>query len=78
MKGHNGISINQLGKESNSLEIGSQARRVNTHHTMDKKKHSKIPKGELKMIKIYYPSSFNPFIKFMSTPKVEFSSMGFI
>ena len=39
----NGISINQLGKESNSLEIGSQAGRVNTHRAMDKKKLSKIP-----------------------------------
>ena len=36
-------SINQLEKESNSLEIGSQAGRVNTHLEMDKQKLSKIP-----------------------------------
>ena len=41
----NGLSINQLGKESNSLEIGSQAGRVNTHRAMDKKKLFKIPKA---------------------------------
>ena len=40
----NFLSINQLGKESNSLEIGSQAGRVNTHHAMDKKNLSKMPK----------------------------------
>ena len=40
----NGLSINQLGKESNSLEIGSQAGRVNTRRAMDKQKLSKIPK----------------------------------
>ena len=44
MIGLNGLSINQLGKESNSLEIGSQARRVNTHRAIDKQKLSKIPK----------------------------------
>ena len=40
----NGLSINQLGKESNSLEIGSQGGRVNTHHAMDKENLSKMPK----------------------------------
>ena len=45
MRGMNGISINQLAKESNSLEIGSQAGRVNTHRVMDKKKLSKMPKA---------------------------------
>ena len=40
----NGLSINQLGNESNSLEIGSQAGRVNTHRAMDKQKLSKMPK----------------------------------
>ena len=40
----NYLSINQLGKESNSLEIGSQAERVNIHRAMDKQKLSKIPK----------------------------------
>ena len=40
----NVLSINQLGKESNSLEIGSQAGRVNTHHAMDKNKLSKMKK----------------------------------
>ena len=44
MRGMNFLSINQLGKESNSLKIGSQAGRVNTHHTMDKQKLSKMPK----------------------------------
>ena len=43
----NGLSINQLGKESNSLEIGSQVGRVNTHRAMDKQKLSKMPKGQL-------------------------------
>ena len=42
MRGLNGLSINQLRKESDSLEIGSQAGRVNTHHAMDKQKLSKI------------------------------------
>ena len=38
--------IKQLGKESNSLEIGSQAGRVNiTHSAMDKQNLSKIPKA---------------------------------
>ena len=36
MKGLKGLSFNQLGKESNPLEIGSQAGRVNTHREMDK------------------------------------------
>ena len=45
MIGMNGLYINQLGKESNSLETGSQARRVNTHHAMDKQKLSKMPKA---------------------------------
>ena len=35
-------SVNQLGKESNSLEIGSQARRVNTHRAMDKQSSPKF------------------------------------
>ena len=39
------LSINQLGKESNSLEIGSKVGRVNTHQAMDKQKLSKIPKA---------------------------------
>ena len=41
----NDLSINKLVKESNSLEIGSQAGRVNTHHAMDKQKLSKMPKA---------------------------------
>ena len=41
----NGLSLNQLGKESNSLEIGSQAGRVNTHRAMDKQKFSKMKNG---------------------------------
>ena len=45
IRGVGGLSINQLGKESNSLKIGSQAGRVNTHRAMDKKKLSKIPKA---------------------------------
>ena len=48
LRGINGLSINQLGKESNSLKIGLHAGRVNTHHAMDKQKLSKIPKGKLK------------------------------
>ena len=40
----NGLSINQLGKESKSLEIGSQEGRVNTPRAMDKQKLYKIPK----------------------------------
>ena len=44
MRVMNGLSINQLGKESNSLEIGSQAGRVNTHCAMEKQKLSKMPK----------------------------------
>ena len=43
--GVNGLSINQLGNESNSLEIGSQEGRVNTHYAMDKQKLSKMPKA---------------------------------
>ena len=39
------LSINQLGKESNSLKIGSQAGRVNTHCAMDKQNLYKMPKG---------------------------------
>ena len=45
MRSLNGLSINHLGKESNSLEIGSQAGRVNTHNAMDKQNLSKIPKA---------------------------------
>ena len=41
----NGLSINQLGKESNSLEFGSQAGRVNTHCVIDKQKLSKMSKA---------------------------------
>ena len=44
MRGLNGLSIKQLGKESNSLEIGSQVGRVNAHRAMDKQKLSKMPK----------------------------------
>ena len=44
----NGLSINQIGKESNSLEIGSQAGRVNTHRAMDKQKISKNSKSQLR------------------------------
>ena len=44
----NGLSINQLGNQSNSLEIGSQEGRVNTHRAMDKQKLSKNAKGQLK------------------------------
>ena len=40
----NGISINQLGNECNSLEIGSQVGRVNTHHALDKKNLPKMAK----------------------------------
>ena len=73
-----GLFINQLGKESKSLEIGSQAWRVNTHRAMDKQKLSKMPKANLQMIKNYYPSSWNPFINFMKPLKVEFPAMGFL
>ena len=45
MIGLNGLSINQLGKESNFLKIGSQTLRVNTHRAMEKQKISKIPKA---------------------------------
>ena len=69
MRGLGGLPINQLGKEPNSLEIGSQAGRVNTHRAMDKQRLSKMPKDNLKMMKIYPPSSLNPFINFMSPPK---------
>ena len=44
MRGINFLSINQLWKESNYVEIGSQVGRVNTHHAMDKQKLSKILK----------------------------------
>ena len=44
----NVLSINQLRKESNSLEIGSQAGRVNTHRAMDKKNLTENAKGQLK------------------------------
>ena len=44
----NGLSISQLGKESNSLEIGSQAGRVNTRRAIDKQKLSNFAKGQLK------------------------------
>ena len=43
------FSINQLGKESNSLEIGSQAGRVNTDRAMDKKNISKISSSKFKV-----------------------------
>ena len=43
MRDLNGLSINQLVKESNSLEIGLQVGRVNTHYAMDKQNLSKIP-----------------------------------
>ena len=78
MRGLNSLSINQLGNESNSLEIGSQAWTVNTHHAMDKQILSKIPKANLKMIKIYSSSPLHHFINFMSPRKVEFPSMGFL
>ena len=45
MRGINFLSINQLGKESNSLEIGSQVGRVNTQGAMNKQKLSKMPKN---------------------------------
>ena len=38
------LFVNQLGKESKSLEIGSQGGRVSTHYAMDKETLSKIPK----------------------------------
>ena len=44
MRVMNGLSINQPGKESKSLEIGSQGGRVSTHYAMDKETLSKIPK----------------------------------
>ena len=56
-RGLGGLSINQHGKESNSLEIGSQAGRVNTHLAIDKQEIYKMPKENYKMIKIHYPSS---------------------
>ena len=34
----NGLSINQLGEKSNSIEIGSEAGRVNALCAMDKQK----------------------------------------
>ena len=74
----NGLSINQLVNKSNSLKIGSQAGRVNTHRAMDKQNISKIQKENLKMIKLHYNSSLHSFIKFMTPTKVEFSSMGFL
>ena len=46
IRGINAVSINLLGKESNSLEIGSQVGRVNTHREMDKQNLSKIPKAK--------------------------------
>ena len=46
MRSFNGLSINQLWKESNSLKIDSQAGRVNTHRAMDKQNLSKIPKAK--------------------------------
>ena len=46
MRGMNDIFINQFGKESNSLEIGSQAGRVNTHHALDKQNLSKMTKDK--------------------------------
>ena len=45
----NSLSINQLGKESNSLEIGSQVGRENTHHAMEKAKALKNAKFQLKI-----------------------------
>ena len=41
----NDLLFNQLGNESNSLEIGSQAGRVNTRRAMDKQKLSKMSKA---------------------------------
>ena len=74
----NGLSINQTGKESNSLEISSQAGRVNTHRAMDKKNISKMIKANWKMIEIHSPSSWHPFINFMRLLKVEFPFIGFL
>ena len=45
MRGMNFLYINQIGNESKSLKIGSQAERVNTHCAMGKKKISKMPKA---------------------------------
>ena len=52
----------QFQRESNSLEIGSLAGRVSTHHAMDKLVLSKMPKENSQMIKIHSNSSWNIFI----------------
>ena len=57
MRCHGVPSNIQFQLESNSLEIGSLAGRVSTHHAMDKLVLSKMPKEILKMIKSYLPSS---------------------
>ena len=41
----NFLSINQILKEDNSLEIGSKVGRVNIHRAVNKKNISKIPKA---------------------------------
>ena len=73
----NGLSIIQLGKESNSLEIGSS--RESKHSPCNgHAKSLQNAKFQLKKIKSYSPSSCNPFINFMRPPKVEFPSMRFL
>ena len=51
----------QFRWESNSLKIGSLARRVSTHRAMDKLVLSKMPKQNYKIIKIHYPYSWHFF-----------------
>ena len=48
----NDLSINRLGNESNSREIGSQVGRMNTQRAMENQNLSKMPKANWKIIKI--------------------------
>ena len=53
MRDINDISIKQLVQVSFTFEIGSQARRINTHCVIDKQSSPKMPKEKSQMTKRY-------------------------
>ena len=65
----NVLSLNQLGNESNSLEIGSS--RESKHPSCNgQEKDLQNSKDKLKIDKKNYPSSRHNFINFMRNTKV--------
>ena len=79
MRIQGGLSNIQFGWESNSLEIGSLARRqVSTKYAMDKLVLSKIPKENYQMIKIHYNSSLHIFITLLKSSNIEFPPIDFL